>query len=102
MIHFILLHPKMTQEHLGFLPDFLSPGDPRPAAEQFDANYHFGGWTPFKGFKLLEDNSLKYPGDPKMPPLAKAQLRDELILFYESAWVAIIQPDSSFEVARLD
>lgn len=102
MITFKLLHPRMTPDHLGFLPAMLSPDDPRPAREQFNSNYSFGGWSPFKGFTLNTDNSLSYPGDPPQQPLAQAKLRDELIILYPSSWVAIIQPDRSFEVARLD
>ena len=37
-----------------------------------------------------------------MRPLAKAQLRDETILFYESPWVLIAQKDGTFEVSRID
>jgi hypothetical protein len=34
-------------EPLGFLPYMLSKSDPRPAAEQFNANYApGGGWLP--------------------------------------------------------
>jgi hypothetical protein len=30
------------------------------------------------------------------------KLRDELILVYEGDWVAVLQKDGSFEVARMD
>lgn len=102
MIHFELLHPLVTPAHLGYLPDFLSEDDPRPAREQFHANYQFGGWQPFKGHELGPNNELHYPGDPPLIPLAQAKLRDELIVFYDCAWVAVIQPDRSFEVCRMD
>lgn len=87
---------------IGYLGDFLSEGDPRPAREQFNENYVYGGWQPFEGFTLGPDNSLNYPGDPPMRPIAKAKLRDELIFLYPHAWVAVIQPDRSFEVCRMD
>ena len=103
MIQFELLHPKMTQERLGWLPSFLDVDDPRPAKEQFHERYaHGGGWNPFKGFEMRKGYSIKYPGDPAHKPLAQAKLRDELIVFYDYAWVAIIQPDGSFEIARMD
>lgn len=102
MLKWELLHPRMTMDMLGFLPSFLSDNDPEPAAKQFDRNYPFGGWDPFKGFTLQKDNSLTYPGDPPMKPLAYTKLRDELVVFYPHAWVAIIQPDRSFEVCRMD
>ena len=84
----------------GYIPSFLSEDDPRSAAEQIAAEY-VGGWSKFDGFKMI-DESLKYPGDPALQPLAEGWLRDEHILVYESAWVAIVQKDGSFEVARLD
>jgi hypothetical protein len=102
-IHFHFLHPRMTVEALGFLPDMLDENDPRPAREQLNDNYrHGGGWDPFPGFELNEDNSITYPGDPTLKPLAKAKLRDETILFYPFSGVMIQQPDRSFEICRMD
>ena len=104
MIQFTALNPRFDLFDLGFLPEFLSLSDPRPAREQINSNYaHGGGWFPMTGFKYSPtDHSLQYPGDPKMKPLAQAQLRDELILFYQSAWVAIVQPNGDYSVARID
>ena len=98
-----LLHPAATMAHLGVLPSFLHENDPAPAAEQLNAGYaHAGGWRPQKGFKLTARNSLLYPGDPPLHPVAEAQLRDETIVFYDTAFVAVIQSDRSFEVCRMD
>lgn len=97
------LHPRATWDHVGMICEWLSPSNSAPAREQLDQAYrHGGGWQPFKGFILGKDNSLKYPGDPAMKPIAEMRLRDELILQYEHAWVAIVQPDRSFEVCRMD
>jgi len=97
------VHPQFTPDMLGFLPSLVDDRDPRPAREQFDSNYSYGGgWVPFKGFTLLPNGGLSYPGDPILMPLAKTQLRDERIVFYDCSWVAVIQPDGTFEVARLD
>lgn len=96
-----MLDKRMTLDRLGYLPEFLSDNDPRPAKEQFDTNY-ISGWHPFKGFIKGKDNSLTYPGDPPQPPLASTKLRNELICYYQYSWVAIIQPDNSFEVCRMD
>lgn len=101
MIQFTLLHPAMTQEHLGYIPQFLDIQDPRSAKEQINENY-VSGWNNFTGFKMVEGNGLSYPGDPTYRPLAVATLREEKIYFYDHAWVAIVQPDGSFETARLD
>lgn len=93
----------MTMEMLGFIPDFLSEADPRSAREQFNANYsHAGGWKPFKGFTMLKNGNLKYPGDEPTRLLAETRLRDETIRFYQHAWVAVIQTDGSYEICRMD
>lgn len=89
---------------VGLIPTCLSEDDPRPAREQFDT-YYAGGWSPFDGFELSLDSipKLKYPGDPSMPPLAYAWLRDEMIVVYPSSWVMILQRHGgSHEIARMD
>jgi hypothetical protein len=89
---------------LGYLPYMISASDPRPAREQFDANYqHGGGWNAFHGFVLnVATMALTFPGDPPLRPIAMGQLRDERIYLYPHAWVLIIQKDGTFEVARMD
>lgn len=101
-----LTHPNMTLEHLGLIPAFVSESDPRSAAEQFDENYQFGGWQPFEGFELHRDGTprnwtITYPGDPALPVLAYAHLRDEIILFFPHSWVAVVS-DDGFEISRMD
>lgn len=100
-----LVDPHYTSEMLGpFLPTFLHTDDPRPAAEQFNERYQYGGWQSFgkDKYTLDADNTLHYPGDPPFKPLAQCKLRDELICLYRGDFVAIIQPNRSFDVARLD
>jgi hypothetical protein len=88
---------------VGDLPAWLNENNPKPAREQLnDAYRHGGGWHPIKGFIMYGDYSIRYPGDPVLHPVATAQLRDELILFYPHSWVCIMQPDKSFEIARMD
>jgi len=87
-------------DELGFLPEFLDEEDPRLASAQFNANY-IGGWNPFPGF-TMEGDTLQYPGDPPLVPIAYTKLRDETIIFYPYAFVAIKQPDGTFEVSRMD
>jgi hypothetical protein len=97
------LHPEMTFARLGFIPMYVDDTDPRSAREQFNDHYSFaGGWRPFKGHTLDADNRLHYPEDPPLIPLAQTRLRDELIVFYDHAWIAVIQPDRTFEVCRMD
>jgi hypothetical protein len=97
-----LIHPQATYEMLGYIPMFLSNNNPAPAKEQFDAVYQ-GGWRPMEGFRLSKDRkALHYPGDPPQRAIGKTKLRDEEIILFESSWVAIVQPDNTFEVARMD
>jgi hypothetical protein len=94
----------------GLLNTMLETDDPRPAAEQFDERYaHGGGWSAFGGDKWKLDYSattdvvtLTYDDDEDYPELARAQLRDETVILFEGSWVAIIQDDDTFEVARMD
>src|SRR5258708_6821588 len=105
MHQFTMLNPNpRAVDLLGYIPMFLSESDPRPAKEQFDLAYaHGGGWLPMNGWRLdLVTGWLKYPGDPVYKPIARAELRDEVIFVYEHAWVSIVQPDGSYEVARMD
>lgn len=103
MLKFEMKHPEMTEEHLGLIPMFLSPYDPDPAAKQINDNYqHGGGWRPFQGFIMLPDGGIRYGKDPVLQVLAEAKLRDEIIRFYDSAWVSITQPDGSYEISRVD
>ena len=102
-MHWYLVHP-MAPEALGYIPNFLSVADPRPAKEQFNERYVFGGWKPFGTgkWKMNDKFELLYPGDPPTVPVAWTMLRDERIVVYVHEWVAIIQPDGSFEVCRMD
>jgi hypothetical protein len=95
-----------TPDHVGIIPQFLDIDDERPAAEQFNTKYSYGGgWSPMKPNKWLYDDkthTIKYPGDPAYKPRACINFRDETIYVYDSAWVNIVQPDGSFSVSRMD
>lgn len=88
----------------GFLVSFLRTDDPRPAREQIDERY-VGGWCDFEGFTLTIDlagATLNYPGEPPMHGIAFCSFRKERVILFEHDWVAIVQLDGSFKVARLD
>lgn len=107
MIKFTHKHPRMDDEALGLIPQFFNEEDPRSAREQIAANYSFGGgWSPLSGWKMAEDGTITYgegeDQDPPLKVLSEAKMRDETIRFYAHAWVAIVQPDGSYEVARID
>lgn len=103
MITWNARHPRFQPDMLGYVLDFLDEDDPRPAQQQFDANYRFGaGWTTGKFTIAAINDALCYPGDPPQPPLAECQLRHERVLFYPHELIAIVQPDGSFVVQRMD
>ncbi len=96
---------------LGMLPHIFSEHDPRPAAEQAEDKYSYGGgWTPFEGFRVAytdhqckEVAALRYPGDRDLRVLAWTTLRDEQIYLFECSWVAIINSTTeSCEISRMD
>jgi hypothetical protein len=97
----IAKHPQFHPDMLGIIPSFLYERDERPASKQIETAY-ISGWLPMKGFTMLPNGNLSYPGDPPLQLLAETKLRDEVIRFYDCEWLAIVQPDGSFEVARLD
>lgn len=100
------LQPNVTMDDIGLIPFWLNGDDPAPAHEQLDRNYqHGGGWRPMSGFTLHPDNTLTYEGDPPYKPIAEFVMfpaRPERVIMYKYGWVAIIQPDRSFEVSRMD
>jgi hypothetical protein len=96
------LHPRANWDHVGEIPLWLSESDPDSAQQQIHKNYgHGGGWHPMTGF-TMESTILRYPGDPPFAPLARMQMRGEMIYIYEYGIVAIVQKDGSFEAARID
>jgi hypothetical protein len=94
-------HRQFHPDMLGYIPQFLSDRDPRPAKEQLNTNYQ-SGWDAQPGFTMLSNGNLSYPGDPPLQLLAETRLRDEVIRFYDCEYVAIVQPDGSFEACRMD
>ena len=86
----------------GYIPTFLDEADPRPAQEQFDERY-VSGWHPLPGWQFdARRKSIQYPDDPVLVPLAVMRLRNQKIYVYRSAWVAIVDADGAYEVARMD
>ena len=96
-----LLEPGVTLQTLGALPDMLDANDPAPAREQLDRGYQHG-FRGLSGWYLGADDVLHFPGDRPYRPLAEMRMRDEKILIFEGSFVAVIAPDRSFEVARMD
>lgn len=92
----------------GSLPQFFDETDKRGAVAQAHSNYaHGGGWQDFQGFTLkgaFKEGAaqLNYPDDPPTREISRAKLRDELVIMFEHAWVAVVQLDGTFRVARMD
>lgn len=106
-MHMKILNPRVSSWHLGMIPEWLEAAETTKISliEFFNHAYaHGGGWRPFKGFTLNEDNSLKYPGDPALKPFVEFTMDDrpDKVFMYDHAWVAIVQPNRSFEVCRMD
>lgn len=98
----VLHHPLVQPSSLGWLPCFLDPNDPRSAREQLDEGYaHGGGWRPRPGWRMC-GTELCYEDDKSLQLLASFALRHERILLFEHAWVAIVQPDGTFECCRMN
>lgn len=101
-----LLNPRMTIDQLGYLPMLIGPKFPGTVAEQLRDNYaHGGGYDPFgENLWKLDPKThvLSYPDDPQFHPLATTKVRDETLYFYNHAILAIVQPDGSFAVTRVD
>lgn len=95
-------HPAFRAEMLGFIPSFLDERDPRDAKTQLDAGYGYGRRWGSARMELGPNDELLYPGDLPEPPLAECRLRDERIILYRFSFVAVIEPDGSFAVQRMD
>ena len=101
MTMFIGFNPQAV-ELAGAIPHFLNSDDPRPAAQQFDEHY-VGGWRPFQGHTFdPETGLLHYPEEGPLEPFAVLGHHEELIYIYPYAWVCIVQPDDTYEIARMD
>lgn len=89
----------------GYLPMFISESSSMSAVEQLNYHYsHGGGWHDFEGFTLHDGDEPKllYPGDPPTLAVCQWKLRDERIILFDHAWVAVVQPDGSYRISRMD
>lgn len=110
-----------TNAHqLGLIPEILFPGHKAPVKDQLNERYaHGGGYCPFPNEKdfRLNPNRLR-PGqatlsyvDPDEPGYVET-FREwgrcwfphtrELAILFDSAVLAIVQADESFNITRVD
>ena len=89
---------------LGFLPEILDAMDARPVKEQLEDRYrHGGGWRPIPGLTMDRNKKLHFPEDPPYRPSAATMIGREMVIFYRQAsLLAVIQPDKTYEVVRVD
>ena len=108
-----IMAPGADPEILGLIPGFFMEDDPDDAVAQVNKRYqHGGGWRKMDGFTIENISSardyltgkvtLSYEGDPPYRQLAIAMLHDEILILFDCAWLAVVQADGSYEVARLD
>jgi hypothetical protein len=91
-------------QYAGYIPGWLREDDPRPVREQLDSAYaQHGGYWPQEGFTYHPiSGAMSYPGDPPFMPCCTIMIRDELVIVYRHGYVAIVQADKSFVIARMD
>lgn len=105
-----IISPGFDLERLGLLPELVeSPANGQTLAQHIDQSYaHGGGWRSFGADWSLDlrdgvPASLTFPGDPAMPEVARfATKQRELFILFTNEFCAIVQPDGSFSVARMD
>ena len=100
MIFHVAPNIPFPEDYIGIIPQMLR--DDRPVRDQLNEGYaHGGGWQPFDGFTMDESGALLFPGDPPQRPRVWTTYNGERIVFYDNSWVAIIQPNGDFEVAKM-
>ena len=104
MLHFTPLVKGFNENMAGDLRFFANENSDTPLNKQINKAYSFGGgWNPLNGFEFnQETKGIKYPGDPELLPLAVATFKEQQVYLYHYSWVAIVNPDKSFEVSRVD
>ena len=105
------VHP----ETIGVLPMILMSNDPRPVKDQLDDRYsHGGGYSVSPGnWKYIpaegeNEATLQYTStsgeesDEALREMARTQIHDETCILFDYQFMAIVQPDASFVVVRVD
>ena len=95
---------QQTIDMLGMIPNMFDVNDPRDVQDQIRDNY-IGGWNPMFGITIEPSDkmfALKYPDDPDLYPIGFTVVRNQTVLVYPFAWVAIVTEGKDTEVARLD
>lgn len=101
---------RFGREVLGLLPALISNEYFGNVAEQLERNYaHGGGYRdltklePDKWVFNKRKKTLRHRAERStFKPIASTQIKDEQVYFYQYALLAIVKPDGSFAVTRVD
>jgi hypothetical protein len=99
-----------NEEAAGMLPEILRPDDPRPVKEQLNDRYsHGGGFMASKGFTFKKEGDkaiLSYEIEDDDPEIyqewSRSKVNDEELYLFDASFMAIVQPDGTYEVTRVD
>jgi hypothetical protein len=103
-MHIRFLAKHASVEDWGLLLSFLDEENPASVAEQFAAGYGFGKLYEMSGKINLTSGQHEsaYSEDPPLDPLSILFFRDEQVILYPYAIVAIIKPDTPTFITRMD
>ena len=93
---------QVLNEMLGYIPSFLCyRTEDQTVKEALTKAYGFGELHEMTG-GTIKDMVYRYPEDPELYPLAEMTSRDTTVLQYQYGIVAILEPDGSVFVTRMD
>lgn len=103
-MHIEFLSDRASIEDWGLLLGFLDEEEPKSVQEQFAAGYGFGQLLEMSGG--INSDSLKYESayseDQPLAPLSVLYFRDEQVILYPYAIVAILKSDTPTFITRMD
>ena len=103
-MHIEFLAKHASVEDWGLLLGFLDEENPASVVEQFADGYGFGKLYEMGG--KINSNSKQYESaykeDEPLDPLSILFFRDEQVVLYPYAIVAIVKPDTPTFITRMD
>ena len=86
------INPKTLAEGAGLIPTFINE-NADDIVEEALLQYGFGG-PPMEGGTVADDGTYKYPQDPDLHPICKAELNNgETIYIYSYGIVAFVSDE---------
>ena len=96
--------PNAIMEAAGLLPHWLNEGVSKgePAKDALISRYQFY-MGPMTGGEIIANGSYRFPDDPDLYPIVKADLTEEVVYFYQHAIVGIVNKTTGEQfVTRMD